>query len=351
MKLTSKGRYAVMALVDLARFNNINPVSLRDISLRQGISLDYLEQIFSKLRKKEIVQSVRGTQGGYILNKKAKEIKLTNIFDAVDEKVKTVQCKKDSKKGCNGKATKCLTHNLWDELENHINNFFDEKSLEDLVKDNLKEEFKMDTREKDIEKLKDYKYGFTTDIENIRAPKGLNEDVIKFISNIKKEPKWMLDFRLKAFERFKQLKEPNWQKPKYPKIDYQDLYYYSAPKSMKDKPKSLDELDPKLLETYKKLGIPLQEQARLNGIAVDAVFDSVSVATTFKGELTKHGIIFCSMSEAIQKHPELVKKYLGTVIPTTDHFFATLNSAVFTDGSFVYIPEGVRCPMELINLF
>ena len=231
MKLTSKGRYAVMALVDLARFNNINPVSLRDISLRQGISLDYLEQIFSKLRKKEIVQSVRGTQGGYILNKKAKEIKLTNIFDAVDEKVKTVQCKKESKKGCNGKATKCLTHNLWDELENHINNFFEEKSLEDLVKDNMREEFKMDTREKDIENLKDYKYGFTTDIENIRAPKGLNEDVIKFISNIKKEPKWMLDFRLKAFERFKQLKEPNWQKPKYPKIDYQDLYYYSAPKA------------------------------------------------------------------------------------------------------------------------
>ena len=137
MKLTSKGRYAVMALVDLARFDNINPVSLRDISLRQGISLDYLEQIFSKLRKKEIVQSVRGTQGGYILNKNAKEIKLTNIFDAVDEKVKTVQCKKDSKKGCNGKATKCLTHNLWDELETHIKNFFEEKSLEDLVKDNI----------------------------------------------------------------------------------------------------------------------------------------------------------------------------------------------------------------------
>ena len=163
----------------------------------------------------------------------------------------------------------------------------------------------MDTREKDIEKLKDYKYGFTTDIENIKAPKGLNEDVIKFISNIKKEP--------------------NWQKPKYPKIDYQDLYYYSAPKSMKDKPKSLDELDPKLLETYKKLGIPLQEQARLNGIAVDAVFDSVSVATTFKGELTKHGIIFCSMSEAIQKHPDLVKKYLGTVIPVTDHFLSLIH--------------------------
>jgi Fe-S cluster assembly protein SufB len=209
----------------------------------------------------------------------------------------------------------------------------------------------MDAREKEIEKLKDYKYGFSTDIENTRAPKGLNEEVIKFISNIKKEPQWMLDWRLKAFERLKQLKEPNWQKPKYPKIDYQDLYYYSAPKSMDDKPKTLDELDPKLLETYNKLGIPLQEQARLNGIAVDAVFDSVSVATTFKGELNKKGIIFCSMSEAIREHPELVKKYLGSVIPLSDHYFATLNSAVFTDGSFVYIPEGVRCPMELSTYF
>src|SRR6056300_1374621 len=209
----------------------------------------------------------------------------------------------------------------------------------------------MDNRQKEIDNLKDYKYGFSTDIENTRAPKGLNEDVIKFISNIKKEPQWMLDFRLKAFERFKQLKEPDWQKPKYPKIDYQDLYYYSAPKSMDDKPKSLDELDPKLLETYKKLGIPLQEQARINGIAVDAVFDSVSVATTFREELSKLGIIFCPISEAIQKHPELVKKYLGSVIPTTDHFFATLNSAVFTDGSFAYIPEGVRCPMELSTYF
>ena len=206
-------------------------------------------------------------------------------------------------------------------------------------------------RDKQIEDLKDYKYGFTTDIESIKAPKGLNEDVIKFISKIKKEPKWLLDWRLKAFERLKVLKEPNWQKPKYPKIDYQDLYYYSAPKSFKDKPKSLDELDPKLLETYKKLGIPLQEQKRLNGIAVDAVFDSVSVATTFKETLTKQGIIFCSISEAVQKHPELVKKYLGTVIPLTDHFFATLNSAVFTDGSFVYIPPGVRCPMELSTYF
>jgi len=206
-------------------------------------------------------------------------------------------------------------------------------------------------KQQGIENIKEYKYGFTTDIDSIRAPKGLSEEVIKFISKIKKEPKWMLDWRLKAYNRLKNIKEPNWQKPKYPKINYQNLYYYSAPKSMKDKPKTLDEVDPKLLETYKKLGIPLQEQEKLSGVAVDAVFDSVSVATTFKDKLTEKGIIFCPISEAIQKHPELVKKYLGSVIPITDHYFATLNSAVFTDGSFVYIPEGVRCPMELSTYF
>jgi len=202
-----------------------------------------------------------------------------------------------------------------------------------------------------INPLKEYKYGFTTDIESIKAPKGLNEDIIKFISNIKKEPQWMLEWRLKAYSRLKNLKEPNWQKPKYPKIDYQNLYYYSAPKSSENKPKSLDEVDPKLIETYNKLGISLKEQEKLSGVAIDAVFDSVSVATTFKDKLTEKGIIFCPISEAIQKHPDLVKKYLGSVIPITDHYFATLNSAVFTDGSFVYIPQGVRCPMELSTYF
>ena len=202
-----------------------------------------------------------------------------------------------------------------------------------------------------INPSEEYKYGFTTDIESIRAPKGLNENVIKFISNIKKEPHWMLEWRLKAYSRLKNLKEPNWQKPKYPKINYQDLYYYSAPKGSENKPKSLDEVDPKLIETYKKLGISLKEQEKLSGVAVDAVFDSVSVATTFKDKLTEKGIIFCPISEAIQKHPDLVKKYLGSVIPITDHYFATLNSAVFTDGSFVYVPQGVRCPMELSTYF
>ncbi len=206
-------------------------------------------------------------------------------------------------------------------------------------------------RENEIDKLKEYKYGFTTDIENIKSPKGLNKKTIEFISKIKNEPDWMLSWRLKAFERLQKIKEPDWQKPKYPKIDYQDLYYYSAPKTANSKPKNLDEVDPKLIETYKKLGIPLNEQKRLNGIAVDAVFDSVSVATTFKDKLNEVGVIFCSISEAIQKHPNLVKKYLGSVIPINDHYFATLNSAVFTDGSFVYIPEGVRCPMELSTYF
>jgi len=206
-------------------------------------------------------------------------------------------------------------------------------------------------KQQELNKNKEYKYGFTTDIESVRAPKGLNEEVIRFISKIKKEPEWMLSWRLKAYDRLKNVQEPNWQKPKYPKIDYQNLYYYSAPKSAKDKQKSLDEVDPKLLETYAKLGISLKEQEKLSGIAVDAVFDSVSVATTFKDKLTEKGIIFCPISEAIQKHPDLVKKYIGSVIPITDHYFATLNSAVFTDGSFVYIPEGVRCPMELSTYF
>ncbi len=198
---------------------------------------------------------------------------------------------------------------------------------------------------------KEYDHGFVTKVDTIDVPKGLSEETIKFISKQKKEPNWMLEWRLNAYTRLQKMKEPNWQKPKYPKIDYQDLYYYSAPKNFKDGPKSLDEIDPEIKKTYDKLGIPLEEQKRLSGVAVDAVFDSVSVATTFKDKLKDIGVIFCSISEATREHPELVKKYLGSVIPVTDHFFATLNSAVFTDGSFVYIPPGVRCPMELSTYF
>jgi len=196
-----------------------------------------------------------------------------------------------------------------------------------------------------------YKYGFETLIESERSEKGLNEDTIKFISAKKKEPQWMLDWRLKSFAKWKTMQDPTWANINFPKIDYQNIYYFSAPKGFENKPKSLDEVDPKLLETYKKLGIPLQEQKVLAGVAVDAVFDSVSVATTYKGELEKLGIIFCSISEAIQDHPELIKKYLGSVIPPGDHKFSALNSAVFTDGSFVYVPENVHCPIELSTYF
>ncbi len=195
-----------------------------------------------------------------------------------------------------------------------------------------------------------YKYGFVTDIEMERAPKGLNEDVVRFISAKKAEPEWMLEWRLGAFRRWLQVKEPSWARVHYPKIDYQNAYYYAAPKTAETK-KSLDEVDPKLLETYQKLGIPLHEQKLLAGVAVDAVFDSVSVATTFKAKLSEAGVIFCPMSEAIRDHGDLVRKYLGSVVPVTDNFFATLNSAVFSDGSFVYVPKGVRCPMELSTYF
>ena len=200
-----------------------------------------------------------------------------------------------------------------------------------------------------------YKYGFVTDIESERAPKGLSEDTVRYISAKKGEPEWLLDWRLEALRRWVTMTEPTWARVEYPKIDYQDLYYYSAPKQGGG-PKSLDEVDPELLKTYAKLGIPLVEQEILAGVerprvAVDAVFDSVSVATTFKAELAKAGVIFCSFSEAVREHPELVRKYLGSVVPPTDNFYATLNSAVFSDGSFVYVPPGVRCPMELSTYF
>ena len=202
-----------------------------------------------------------------------------------------------------------------------------------------------------------YKYGFVSDIESDLAPKGLNEDIVRFISAKKDEPEWLTEWRLEALRRWQTMEEPTWARVDYPPIDFQDLHYYAAPKKTTG-PKSLDEVDPALLDTYKKLGIPLKEQEILAGVekgermvAVDAVFDSVSVVTTFKAELAKHGVIFCPISEAVKTHPELVKKYLGSVVPVTDNFYATLNSAVFSDGSFVYVPKGVRCPMELSTYF
>lgn len=196
-----------------------------------------------------------------------------------------------------------------------------------------------------------YEAGFVTDIESEKAPKGLSEDTVRFISAKKGEPEWLLEWRLKAFRHWLKMPEPKWAKVDFPDFDYQDAYYYSAPKTADDRPKSLDEVDPKLLETYAKLGIPLREQEMLAGVAVDAVFDSVSVATTFRGKLKEVGVIFCSISEAVKEYPELVQKYMGSVVPISDNKHACLNSAVFTDGSFVYIPPGVRCPMELSTYF
>ncbi len=198
---------------------------------------------------------------------------------------------------------------------------------------------------------KEYAAGFHTDIVSETLPPGLNEDVIRFISAKKSEPEWLLEWRLKAYKAWQEMSEPTWAHVKYDEIDFQAVSYYSAPKSMDEKPKSLDEVDPELLRTYEKLGIPLHEQAALAGVAMDVVFDSVSVVTTFREKLMEAGVIFCSISEAVQKYPELIKKYLGSVVPQKDNFYAALNSAVFSDGSFVYIPKGVRCPMELSTYF
>jgi Fe-S cluster assembly protein SufB len=211
----------------------------------------------------------------------------------------------------------------------------------------------MSSSTQDLETLvgRKYRHGFVTDIESDTVPPGLDEDVIRLISRKKNEPQFMLDWRLKAYRQWLRMPEPEWARVRYPKIDFQAISYFSAPKQDKDAPKSLAEVDPKLLETYDKLGIPLHERARLAGVAVDAVFDSVSVATTFKERLKQAGVIFCSFSEAVQEHPELIERFLGTVVPIGDNFYAALNSAVFTDGSFVYVPKGVRCPMELSTYF
>src|SRR5216683_920277 len=211
----------------------------------------------------------------------------------------------------------------------------------------------MSTATETIEGLvkQEYKYGFYTDVEVDAAPPGLNEEIIRLISRKKNEPEWLTDWRLKAYRHWLTMKEPTWPKVHHAPIDYQSIVYYSAPKQKTGGPNSLDEVDPKLLETYEKLGIPLKERERLAGVAVDAVFDSVSVGTTFQKQLAEKGVIFCSFTEAVHKHPDLVKKYLGMVVPYTDNFFAALNSAVFSDGSFCFIPKGVRCPMELSTYF
>ena len=211
------------------------------------------------------------------------------------------------------------------------------------------------SRETDLSGMDEYKWGFTTDVDTELAPKGLDESIVRLISTKKEEPQWLLDWRLKAFRHWEKLlhdsKEPNWAMVKYPPIDFQDIYYYAAPKSMTEAPKSIDDVDPEMLETFEKLGIPISEREKLAGVAVDAVFDSVSVANTLDDQLKDMGIIFCSFNEAVKNHPDLVKKYLGSVVPYSDNFYSALNSAVFSDGSFAYIPPGVRCPIELMTYF
>jgi len=211
------------------------------------------------------------------------------------------------------------------------------------------------SRDSDLSGMDEYKWGFSTDVETELAPKGLDESIVKLISTKKEEPQWLLDWRLKSFRHWEKLnknsKEPQWAKVKYPPIDFQDIYYYAAPKSMTEAPKSLDDVDPEMIETFEKLGIPINEREKLAGVAVDAVFDSVSVANTLDDQLKDMGIIFCSFNEAVKKHPDLVKKYLGSVVPYSDNFYSALNSAVFSDGSFAYIPPGVRCPIELMTYF
>ena len=210
------------------------------------------------------------------------------------------------------------------------------------------------SRETDLSGM-EYKWGFTTDVETELAPKGIDESIVELISKKKNEPQWMLDWRMRAYKHWEKInknhKEPTWAKVNYPPIDYQDIYYYAAPKSMTETPKSLDDVDPEMLETFEKLGIPINEREKLAGVAVDAVFDSVSVANTLDDQLKDMGIIFCSFNDAVKNHPDLVKKYIGSVVPYSDNFFASLNSAVFSDGSFAYIPPGVRCPIELMTYF
>jgi len=220
-----------------------------------------------------------------------------------------------------------------------------------MIEENSDNKLNEKTIEENVLSSREYKYGFHTDIETDRIKKGLSEEIIHLISDKKKEPDWMRKFRIKSFRHWLTLKEPKWPNFEYGPIDYQNLYYYNAPKVAKDKPENLDEVDPELLKTFEKLGIPLTEQKRLSGVAVDAVFDSVSVGTTHQSELEKVGIIFCSFTEAVDNHPDLVQKYMGSVVPYSDNFFASLNSAVFTDGSFCYIPKGVRSPLELSTYF
>ena len=378
LRMTKQADYGIVLMARLARGRgDLLPAS--DLAAETGIPLPTVSKILKLLVREELLESHRGAHGGYCLSLDPAEISVAAMIEALDGPIAFTECIETAPGECSQEATLRDAHQLAAHQprgqafarEDHLGRApgapgaaprptgrpgFGLGPLAGAPPPGTRLPFwgdPMTTSTEMIEELarNEYKFGFVTDIEQEFAPKGLNEDIVRLISAKKEEPEWLLEWRLEAFRRWLKMTEPTWPNVHYPPIDYQDAYYYAAPKSTEKRPESLDEVDPELLATYEKLGIPLREQEILAGVAVDAVFDSVSVATTFKAKLAEAGVIFSSFSEAVHDHPELVRRYLGSVVPPSDNFFAALNSAVFSDGSFVFVPKGVRCPMELSTYF
>ena len=369
LRLSRMTDYGAVLLARLAEDRRGMVRTAPDLARMTGLPEPTVGKLLKTMAREGLVTSHRGARGGYALARRPEAISMGEIIAALEGPVALALCV-DGTAGACGVEESCPIRGRWDPVNDALRDVLDNISLAHVAartpgsvrasrpprrsrRPDRRSTGQVDTATaRQMRELEErgYKYGFVTDIETDTAPKGLNEDVIRFISAKKDEPAWLLDWRLKSYRHWRGMKEPRWANVRYPPIDYQDAHYYSAPKG-RTGPASLDDVDPKLRETYEKLGIPLSEQEMLAGVAVDAVFDSVSVATTYKGKLEEMGIVFCSMTEAVHNHPELVRKYLGSVVPYSDNFFATLNSAVFTDGSFVYIPPGVRCPMELSTYF
>ena len=361
LRISKLTDYGTVLLAHLAA-NQTSVCSAADVAQATGIAVPTVSKLLKLLARAELVTSTRGANGGYRLSRPPQKISAADVIDALEGPVSITECSA-SDGDCEHEGV-CSVGSSWQRINVAIRRALQDVTLNDLARATaLCRHFvlpacpstwnQMATESENLESLvnKRYEHGFVTDIETESLPPGLDEGVVRAISARKKEPEWLLEWRLQAYRQWLEMEEPEWAHLHYPKINYNEISYFAAPKSDEDRPQSLDEVDPKLLETYDKLGIPLHERARLAGVAVDAVFDSVSVATTFKDKLADAGVIFCSFSEAVIEHPELVRKYLGTVVPRRDNYFAALNSAVFSDGSFVYIPKGVRCPMELSTYF
>ncbi len=357
--------YATVVLASLAQEPTRHRAAA-ELAERTRLSRPTVSKVLKGLQRAGMVISSRGAQGGYRLARDPEQITAAQILDIFEGPIAITECSGASSH-C-GIERQCRVGAAWQRVNAAIRRALEEVTLRQLagldssslrVADLASEirvdqlEIRVSSKSQDVEALlaQKYRHGFVTDIESDSLPPGLDEDVVAAISKKKHEPQFLLDWRLKAFRHWLTMQEPTWAHVHYKPIDYQDISYYSAPRAPANAPKSLDEVDPKLLATYAKLGIPLHERARLAGVAVDAVFDSVSVATTFKEKLGKAGVIFCSFSDAVRDHPGLIERYLGSVVPPGDNFFAALNSAVFSDGSFVYVPPGVRCPMELSTYF